>query len=83
MINSINYFHNLFNDVFRSDDYEGPGPHDANLSLKGIIALAALSKILAVLDRNGISDSVEYYMKSAEKFSNWWVETATENFTMK
>lgn len=55
-------------DQLCTDDFAGHQAHNANLSVKGTIALYAIGKLL------GKSE----YMEKAKEYAKWWEETAFE-----
>ena len=56
-----------------TDDFAGHLAHNANLSIKAIVALAAYADLC---DRKGLDVSAERYRMKAEEFAKKWMELA-------
>jgi len=59
----------------QTDDFAGPIAHSVNLALKGIIAVAAMSKIAAVAGNTADAAS---YRSQARQFISYWVTHAQD-----
>jgi len=60
-------------DQLCTDDFEGPTPHDANLAVKGIIAIDSFSILNQML---GNQSGVEYYHDIAFGYAKAWMAMA-------
>ena len=58
-----------------TDDFEGPSPHNANLAVKGIVALGAYSQLMTQIGNHQAADA---YMNIAKNFGEAWVLNATD-----
>ena len=58
-----------------TDDFEGPSPHNANLAVKGIVALGAYSQLMTQIGNHQAADA---YMNIAKNFGAAWVLNATD-----
>jgi len=61
-----------------TDDFEGPTPHDANLAVKGIVALDVYAKFLKYQQN---FTGGKYYHDIAKKYANDWIQLANPNKT--
>eukprot|EP01121_Diplochlamys_sp_Union-15-3_P010077 TRINITY_DN2790_c0_g1_i2.p1 TRINITY_DN2790_c0_g1~~TRINITY_DN2790_c0_g1_i2.p1 ORF type:complete len:701 (-),score=144.39 TRINITY_DN2790_c0_g1_i2:20-1858(-) len=59
-----------------TDDFEGPSPHNANLAAKGIVGLAAMSKLCAFVKD---SSCETYYMNTANNMAQQWQKLAVNS----
>eukprot|EP01114_Cavostelium_apophysatum_P001767 TRINITY_DN1153_c1_g1_i3.p1 TRINITY_DN1153_c1_g1~~TRINITY_DN1153_c1_g1_i3.p1 ORF type:complete len:726 (-),score=182.07 TRINITY_DN1153_c1_g1_i3:55-2037(-) len=61
-----------------TDDFEGPTPHDANLAVKGIVAIDCFAMLNVLVGRN---DSYDKYHNIAIQYANQWMNLANPNDT--
>eukprot|EP01111_Echinosteliopsis_oligospora_P000471 TRINITY_DN1050_c0_g1_i1.p1 TRINITY_DN1050_c0_g1~~TRINITY_DN1050_c0_g1_i1.p1 ORF type:complete len:695 (-),score=203.49 TRINITY_DN1050_c0_g1_i1:51-2135(-) len=59
-----------------TDDFEGPTPHDANLAVKGIVAIAAYGDMIS---NAGNTTGGEYYKNIAVEYAQKFVSLANPN----
>ena len=58
-----------------TDDFEGPSPHNANLAVKGIVALNAYAILLRYFDRSAEADA---YDALATRYADDWKRLALD-----
>jgi len=63
-------------DQLCTDDFEGPSPHNANLAVKGIIALAAMGQICQFV---GNSTLAKFYSDAATNYASQWSKLALDS----